>query len=200
MFFRSSKSFSSQLSGSCRFAAKLLWFTARTSPPARVSVAEPVHGNDAAIFACAPDTAKRAQHNRDIKTFYHYQEGFSINFHIFIHKNHAHPISLRQRMRFFAKGKQKESLGADKCPGKVPSCIYCISSCSLLDGGTAAARPGSGQLNLQICQQIHRLRQRELGILQAAAQNIHLIAGSIPEIRLAQIALVELRFVQLCAL
>ena len=71
------------------------------------------------------DTAKsfrvaQAQHKSDIKIFYHYQEGFSINFHIFIRKNYAHPISLRRRMRFFAKGKQKGSFGADKCPGKAP--------------------------------------------------------------------------------
>ena len=58
----------------------------------------------------------------------------------------------------------------------------------------------SGQLDLQISQQIYRLRQREPGILHAAAQNIHLIARGVPEIRFAQIALVELRFVQLCAL
>jgi len=50
---------------------------------------------------------EKAQHKRDIKIFYHYQEGFSINFHIFIHKNYARPISLRQRMRLFAKGRQK---------------------------------------------------------------------------------------------
>ena len=54
------------------------------------------------------------------KIFYHYQEEFSINFHIFIYKNYAHPISLRQRMCLFAKGKQKGSLGADKRPGKAP--------------------------------------------------------------------------------
>jgi len=29
---------------------------------------------------------EKAQHKRDIKIFYHYQEEFSINFHIFIHK------------------------------------------------------------------------------------------------------------------
>ena len=52
MFFCSSNSFSSQLLGSCRFAAKLLWPTAYTSPPARVCAVKPVHGNDAAIFAC----------------------------------------------------------------------------------------------------------------------------------------------------
>ena len=38
--------------GSCRFAAKLLWPTAYTSPPARVCAVKPAHGNDAAIFAC----------------------------------------------------------------------------------------------------------------------------------------------------
>ena len=95
---------SSQLLGSCRFAAKLLWPTGRTSPPARVCALKPAHGNDAAISACVPDTAKRAQHNRDMNLFYHYQEGFSTNFHIFIRKKHARPISLRlsrQDMDFF---------------------------------------------------------------------------------------------------
>lgn len=60
--------------------------------------------------------------------------------------------------------------------------------------------PCSGQLDLQVCQQIHRLWQRELGILHAAAQNIHLIARGVPEIRFAQIALVKFRFVQFCVL
>ena len=73
----------------------------------------------ASCFAL-PLSREKAQHKRDIKIFYHYQEEFSINFHIFIYKNYAHPISLRQRMRLFAKGKQKESLGADKRPGKAP--------------------------------------------------------------------------------
>jgi hypothetical protein len=120
VFFCSSKLFSSQLSDSCRFAAKLLWFTARTSPPARVCVAEPAHGNDAAIFACVTDTAKRAQHNRDIKIFYHYQEEFSINFHIFIHENHACPISLRQRMYLFAKANKKGALARTNVRAKLP--------------------------------------------------------------------------------
>ena len=119
MFFCSSNSFSSQLLGSCRFAAKLLWLTCRTSPPARVCAVKPAHGNDAAIFACflfctAP-LPRKAQHKRDIEIFYHYQECFSINFYIFIHKNYARPISLRQRMRFFCKRQV-----TDKCPGKAP--------------------------------------------------------------------------------
>ena len=46
------KSFYSQLLGSCHFPAKLLWPTCRTSLPARVCAVKPVHGNDAAIFAC----------------------------------------------------------------------------------------------------------------------------------------------------
>ena len=46
------KSFSSQLLGSWRFPAKLLWPTCRTSLPARVCAVKPAHGNDAAIFAC----------------------------------------------------------------------------------------------------------------------------------------------------
>ena len=32
---------------------------------------------------------EKAQHKRDIKIFYHYQEEFSINFHIFIHKKNT---------------------------------------------------------------------------------------------------------------
>ena len=129
------KSFSSQLLGSCRFATKLLWLTCRTSPPARVCAVKPAHGNDAAIFACflfctAP-FPRKAQHKSDIKIFYHYQEGFSINFHIFIRKNHAHPISLRQRMCLFAKGRQKGSFGADKRPGKAP---FAGIGCSVWQG------------------------------------------------------------------
>ena len=36
------------------FAAKLLWLTNRTSPPARVCALKPAHGNDAAIFCVLP--------------------------------------------------------------------------------------------------------------------------------------------------
>ena len=43
-----------------------------------------------------------------------------MNFHIFIHENYARPISLRQRMRLFAKSRQKGSFGRDKRPGKAP--------------------------------------------------------------------------------
>ena len=39
----------------------------------------------ASCFAL-PLSREKAQHKRDIKIFYHYQEEFSINFHIFIHK------------------------------------------------------------------------------------------------------------------
>jgi hypothetical protein len=46
----------------------------------------------ASCFAL-PLSREKAQHKRDIKIFYHYQEEFSINFHIFIHKNYALPIS-----------------------------------------------------------------------------------------------------------
>ena len=95
-----------------------------TSPPARVCAGKPAHGNDAAIFACflfctAP-LPRKAQHKSDIKIFYHYQEGFSTNFHIFIHKNHARPISLRQQLRLFANSNQKGSLDTDKRPDKAP--------------------------------------------------------------------------------
>jgi len=71
----------------------------------------------ASCFAL-PLSREKAQHKRDIKIFYHYQEKFSINFHIFIHKNYAHPISLRQRL--FTKGRQKGSFGTDERPGKAP--------------------------------------------------------------------------------
>lgn len=88
------QSFPSQLLGSCRSAAKLLWITGRTSPPTRVCAVKPVHGNDAAIFACflfcGPEYYKKAlekayaQHDRNIKLFYHYYEGFSTKFHIYL--------------------------------------------------------------------------------------------------------------------
>ena len=88
------KSFSSQLLGSCHFPAKLLWPTCRTSLPARVCAVKPAHGNDAAIFACflfcGPEYYKKAlekayaQHDRNIKLFYHYYEGFSTKFHIYL--------------------------------------------------------------------------------------------------------------------
>ena len=86
----STKSFSSQLLGSWRFPAKLLWPTCRTSLPARVCAVKPAHGNDAAIFACflfctVPFPRKGTAQER-YKIYYHYQEEFSINFHIFIHK------------------------------------------------------------------------------------------------------------------
>ena len=79
----------------------------------------------------------QAQHKSDIKIFYHYQEGFSINFHIFIRKNHARPISLRQRMRLFAKSRQKGSFGRDKRPGKAP---FAGIVCSDLAGNKVFAK------------------------------------------------------------
>ena len=63
----------------------------------------------ASCFAL-PLSRERAQHNRDIKIFYHYQEGFSTNFHIFIPKSNAYPISLRLWMRLFAKGRSRTNV------------------------------------------------------------------------------------------
>lgn len=125
MFFCSSNSFSSQLLGSCRFAAKLLWPTAYTSPPARVCAVKPAHGNDAAIFACflfctAP-FPRKAQHNRDIKIFYHYQEGFSINFHIFIHpKNTRVRFLCGSGCAFLQKANKKGALARTNVRAKLP--------------------------------------------------------------------------------
>ena len=88
-------------SHSCRFPAKLLWPTCRTSLPARVCAVKPAHGKDAAIFArfCFVLSLyrERAENDRNIKIFYYCHEGFSMNFHVFIHKNHACPISLHRR-------------------------------------------------------------------------------------------------------
>ena len=77
----------------------------------------------ASCFAL-PLYREKTQHKRDIKIFYHYQEGFSINFHIFIHKNYAHPISLRQRMRSFAKGSSRTNVRA-KLPLRVSYAVFC---------------------------------------------------------------------------
>ena len=129
MFFCLSNSFSSQLLGSCRFAAKLLWPTAYTSPPARVCAVKPAHGNDAAIFACflfctAPFPRKNTAQERHKNILPLSGRIFNQFSHIYSQKKHARPISLRQRMRLFAKGKQKGSLGTDKRPGKAPFCGY----------------------------------------------------------------------------
>ena len=89
-------------SHSCRFPAKLLWLTCRTSLPARVCAVKPAHGKDAANIlrvSCFVLSLyrERAENDRNIKIFYYCHEGFSMNFHVFIHKNHACPISLHRR-------------------------------------------------------------------------------------------------------
>lgn len=99
----STKSFSSQLLGSWRFPAKLLWPTCRTSLPARVYAVKPAHGKDSSIFALSL-YHERAENDRNIKIFYYCHEGFSMNFPVFIHKNYACPIPLRQWMRLFFVG------------------------------------------------------------------------------------------------
>ena len=96
------KSFSSQLFGNCHFPAKLLWPTCRTSLPARVCAVKPAHGKDAANIlrvSCFVLSLyrKRAENDRNIKIFYYCHEGFSMNSHVFIHKNYSCPISLHRR-------------------------------------------------------------------------------------------------------
>ena len=65
-----------------------------------------------------PLSREKAQHKRDIKIYYHYQEEFSINFHIFIHKNHAYPISMHQQLRHRAAmtGRVLGFAGAKRLP------------------------------------------------------------------------------------
>ena len=96
------KSFSSQLFGNCHFPAKLLWLTCRTSLPARVCAVKPAHGKDAANIlrvSCFVLSLyrERAENDRNVKIFYCCHEGFSMNFHVFIHKNYACPIPLHWR-------------------------------------------------------------------------------------------------------
>jgi hypothetical protein len=52
---------------------------------------------------------EKAQHKRDIKIFYHYQEEFSINFHIFIHKKTRASDFFAAVNASFAKGRQKSN-------------------------------------------------------------------------------------------
>ena len=103
--------------GSCRFAAKLLWPTAYTSPPARVCAVKPAHGNDAAIFACflfctAPFPRKGTAQERHKNILPLSGRIFNQFSHIYSHKKHARPISLRQRMRSFAKGRTRTNVRA----------------------------------------------------------------------------------------
>ena len=95
------KSFSSQLLGSWRFPAKLLWPTCRTSLPARVCAVKPPTERMPQFLRVSCFVLslyrERAENDRNIKIFYYCHEGFSMNFHVFIHKNHACPISLHRR-------------------------------------------------------------------------------------------------------
>ena len=94
---------------------------------------------------------EKAQRKRNIKIFYHYQEEFSINFHIFIHKK-TRASDFFQRMRLFAKGRQKSNNEclSKKSPGKPsktgrflgsirlkepPSCSNCTSPFSKEESG-----------------------------------------------------------------
>ena len=114
------ESFSSQLLGSCRFPAKLLWSTCRTSLPARVYAVKPAHGKDAAIFALSL-YRERAENDRDIKIFYYCHEGFLMNFHVFIHKNYACSISLHRR-----------TWRAENCGGSLRYCTPRMASVVIL--------------------------------------------------------------------
>lgn len=119
------KSFSSQLLDSCHFPVKLLWPTCRTSLPARVCAVKPAHGKDATIFArfCFALSLyrKRAQNDRDIKIFYHWHEGFSMNSHVFIHKKYTCPISLHRR-----------TWRAENCGGSLRYCTPRMASVVIL--------------------------------------------------------------------
>ena len=120
------KSFSSQLLGSWRFPAKLLWPTCRTSLPARVCAVKTAHGKDAANIlrvSCFVLSLyrERAENDRNIKIFYYCHEGFSMDFHVFIHKNHACPISLHRR-----------TWRAENCGGSLRYCTPRMASVVIL--------------------------------------------------------------------
>lgn len=123
----STKSFSSQLLGSCHFPAKLLWPTCRTSLPARVYAVKPAHGKDSSIFALSL-YHERAENDRNIKIFYYCHEGFSMNFPVFIHKNYACPIPLRQWMRLFCR----RTWRAENCWGSLRYCTPRMASVVIL--------------------------------------------------------------------
>lgn len=88
-------------SHSCRFPAKLLWPTCRTSLPARVCAVKPPTERMPQFLRVSCFVLslyrERAENDRNIKIFYYCHEGFSMNFHVFIHKNYACPISLHRR-------------------------------------------------------------------------------------------------------
>lgn len=113
-------------SRSCRFPAKLLWPTCRTSLPTRVCAVKPAHGKDAAnilrVFCFALSLyRKRTQNDRNIKIFYYCHEGFSMIFHVFIHKNYACPISLHWR-----------TWRAENCGGSLRYCTPRMASVVIL--------------------------------------------------------------------
>ncbi len=72
-----------------------------------------------ASFSALPLSREKAQHKKDIKIFYHYQEEFSINFHIFIHKKYAHPISFSGCV-FLQKANKKGALARTNVRVKAP--------------------------------------------------------------------------------
>lgn len=83
------------------FQQSCFGLTCRTSLPARVCAVKPPTERmpqflHAFCFVLSL-YRERAENDRDIKIFYYCHEGFSMNFHVFIHKNYACPISLHRR-------------------------------------------------------------------------------------------------------
>ena len=64
---------------------------------------------------------ERTENDRDIKIFYYCHEGFSMNFHVFIHKNHACLISLHRR-----------TWRAENCGGSLRYCTPRMASVVIL--------------------------------------------------------------------
>ncbi len=101
--------------------AYLSYITARKSVRCK-----PAHRKDAANIlrvSCFVLSLyrKRTENDRNIKIFYHWHEGFSMNFHIFIHKNHACPISLHRR-----------TWRAENCGGSLRYCTPRMASVVIL--------------------------------------------------------------------
>ncbi len=120
-------------SHSCRFPAKLLWPTCRTSLPARVCAVKSAHGKDAANIlrvSCFVLSLyrERAENDGNMKIFYHCHEGFSMSFYVFIHKNHACPISLHQWMLLLCR----RTWRAENCGGSLRYCTPRMASVVIL--------------------------------------------------------------------
>ena len=74
----------------------------------------------ASCFAL-PLSREKAQHKRDIKIFYHYQEEFSINFHIFTHtKNTRVRFLCGSGCALLQKANKKGALARTNVRAKLP--------------------------------------------------------------------------------